>query len=360
MKVVQLVMSRQYRGAEVFAAQLARVLKQQGIEVYYVSLYRNEGKVLELSDQTVIDLQVPRAGSFNYSVYRKLKKVLKEINPDIVQANAGDTLKYAVWVKLFSNLKFKIVARNASIISQYLRSRWHKNFNRFLYHHADAILSVSQQSQDDLLTLFPACASKSSVIPIGIDLKLYRHSPTLTRDHFNLTHVGGFTFEKNHEGLIRIFKETLKKIPSAKLWLLGDGPLKNAIEQRVKREGLEERIIFLGSQSNIYDYISAAQVLVLPSKIEGLPAVILEAFYCKTPVVAYAVGGIGEIVQQGITGFLVAPGNEGAFAEAVLTAGKSEVSAKIVDRAFNDVTRQFDNRIIGKKFIATYRGFLKR
>ncbi|NJW55363.1 glycosyltransferase, partial [Salinimicrobium oceani] len=103
-------------------------------------------------------------------------------------------------------------------------------------------------------------------------------------------------------------------------------------------------------------YIKAADVLVLPSIIEGLPGVLLEAMYCKTPVVAYDVGGISEIVLPH-TGRLIPKGNEHAFATAILDTFNSPDSSKI-ENAYKLVLRDYLNAKIAKEFLHAYNSLI--
>lgn len=359
MRVVQLVQAKQYRGAEIFAAQLSRELIKSGVEVRYVALYKSTNVVFEPNDIPGVDLQTKHGALLNIQLIRKLKNYFTEFKPDVVQANTGDTLKYAVLVKMVFGFSYKIVYRNASSVSQYIRSAVQKKFNSFLYRRVEYIVSVSEKSKDDLLGLFPFCANKIHVIPVGIEARSVENLSLIKSENTNLIHVGGFTFEKNHQGLIKIFALIKEKIPNAKLWLVGDGPLKADIIKTVKDHTLEDAIIFTGAVSNTLEYIAAADVLLLPSILEGLPAVILEAFYCKTPVVAYDVGGIGEVVRHGETGLLITKGDESGFADAVVNLlGNESLEREITAAAHELVMREFDNKEIAKRFINVYQDLI--
>jgi glycosyltransferase involved in cell wall biosynthesis len=168
--------------------------------------------------------------------------------------------------------------------------------------------------------------------------------------------VGGFSFEKNHEGLLKIFQVVLKRIPQLRLHLVGDGPLRAQIERQVKYSGLEQHVLFHGFVNNPLSYIVAADVLVLPSVIEGLPGVILEAMYCKVPVVAYNVGGIAEILDQR-TGYLVKKDDEKAFAAAVVEALENPSQSRI-QNANLLVNAEFMNRQIALKFVNSYKSLV--
>ena len=94
---------------------------------------------------------------------------------------------------------------------------------------------------------------------------------------FVIGHIGRFVPQKNHSFLIQIFRDTLAKLPSARLLLIGDGPLKDDIQKMVQRFGLEEQVIFLGQRNDIPALLQAMDLFLLPSLYEGLPVSCLEA-----------------------------------------------------------------------------------
>ncbi|ANE52958.1 hypothetical protein SY85_23260 [Flavisolibacter tropicus] len=293
--------------------------------------------------------------------WRRLAQIIKEEKPDIIQANAGDTLKYAVFSKLLFRWKQPIVFRNASTISLYIKKGLVKKWNGFFFKHAAKIISVSNVSANDFAMVYPQYKHKITTIPIGIESQNSPEgsnsqlNPQSTYSYPTLAHVGGFTHEKNHTGLISIFEQLIQKHPSAKLHLVGDGPLRTKVEALVKEKNLQESVLFHGFQNNAMDYIRNADVLLLPSLIEGLPGVILEAFFCRTPVVAYNVGGIKEVVIPEQTGYLVPKGDEQEFVISVEKAlHKGSKNSMIIDNAYQLVTSKYLNTQIAQEFLNVY------
>jgi glycosyltransferase involved in cell wall biosynthesis len=362
MKILQIIQKPQLRGAEIFACQLSKHLQVLGHEVILVSLFKGEVKLPFSGKQIHLNLN-PKLRIFDFSGFKVLSKVIGTEAPDIIQANAGDTLKYAVFSRMIFNWEQPIVFRNASMVSLYIKKSIIKKLNRFLYNKVDGIASVSEQSKLDLNKLFPSTKIKSKVIPIGVEIK--DRVPELNEKQLNnyqgvqLVHVGGFSFEKNHKGLLNIFKEFLNEYPDAQLNLVGDGPLRKEVEVQAQKLGIIDSIRFLGYQSDPLPFVYQADVFVLPSIIEGLPGVILEAFYCQTPVVAYNVGGIGEVLFDKLTGLSVERNDETAFALAIKeTITDMEKTALRVKKAFELVQKEYRNELIAKNFSEYYEELL--
>jgi glycosyltransferase involved in cell wall biosynthesis len=99
--------------------------------------------------------------------------------------------------------------------------------------------------------------------------------------------------------------------------LAGDGPLRPRLEKQVKRLKIEQYVDFLGFRSDVADLLNAADIYVLPSLSEGMPMGLLEAMVLGCPVVASSVDGVPEIIQDGITGQLVPPGDIAALTQAL-------------------------------------------
>jgi glycosyltransferase involved in cell wall biosynthesis len=135
--------------------------------------------------------------------------------------------------------------------------------------------------------LFRAKSYQTNILKNGIDLTVFKPLPgtkqrireqyNLSKDYFIVGHVGRLCHQKNHEFLLDVFSKIHDINPDSVLMLVGDGPLMNKIKSKVESAGLTNNVLFLGIQSNIHEIIQAFDIMVFPSKHEGLPVTLIEA-----------------------------------------------------------------------------------
>lgn len=314
MKILFLIHKKQARGQEVFAAQLAQEFVQQGLEVNLVSLYPGsfalpfEGNIQCLGLNSSKAIWNPR----NWKVFADL---VADFQPQIIQANGGDTLKFLALSSFLISDKPKLIFNNGGVMSHYIRNEIQRKANAFFLRRMNGLVSVSKFSQTDLEnTFFPR--RPHQVIPIGIQIPAYNPKE---RGDFTWVHIGGFTAEKNHLGLIEIFNRAVIQGIKGNLRLIGEGPLRREIEKEVQVKNLESRVGFLGVSENPWLEVTKPTVLLLPSTIEGMPAVIAEALCLAIPVIAYAVGGIAELKSEFPSLVLVPEKDQSSFLQAMVS-----------------------------------------
>ncbi|MFD1003009.1 glycosyltransferase [Ohtaekwangia kribbensis] len=359
MKILQLIQKPQLRGAEMFACQLSNHLLAMGHDVTVVCLL--DGNAQLPFKGKLVNLKRPLSKRFfDVGGWKQLADYIKQNKPDIIQANAGDTLKFVVLSKLFFQWKTPIVYRNANKVSDFITSRPKLIFNKFLVKQLEHIISVSELCRLDFIKTYNVPSEKTTMVPIGIEAVAV--NKTLSADilpYFTsgkvIVNVASLVPEKNHEALLRIATEVVKEYSDIKVLILGDGKLRESLQQKIMAMGLDNHVALLGYRADVLSILSNANVFTLPSRIEGLPGVILEAFYCEVPVVAYNVGGISEVVKNDETGWLVDKDDEQRFIVSVKDALlNSDKTSKIRKNAHQFVTREFMNDSIAKKFAAAY------
>ncbi len=192
--------------------------------------------------------------------------------------------------------------------------------------HSDVITGCSQAVLDRLRQSHPAPAGNWRVLRYGLrEMEPSTQARSALRAAWGicdkapiLVHVGRFLEQKNHVGLLRIFRSIRSQIPAARLVLVGDGPLRMSIETMARELGLGDAVIFAGLRDDVHDILCASDLFVFPSLFEGLGLVLVEAARAGLPIVASAIPGISEAVVDGVTAELRPVGEEERFAEAAL------------------------------------------
>jgi L-malate glycosyltransferase len=153
-----------------------------------------------------------------------------------------------------------------------------------------------------------------------------------------LMHASNFRPVKNIPTVIHVFAEVRKRVAS-KLVMVGDGPEKAPAEQLVRELGLERDVLFLGNQDYMQELLPLADVFLLPSSSESFGLVALEAMSAEVPVVASTAGGLPEVVEHGVTGYLHDPQHVAGFVTSVLRLLQNEPLRRTMGRRARAVAR---------------------
>jgi glycosyltransferase involved in cell wall biosynthesis len=147
---------------------------------------------------------------------------------------------------------------------------------------------------------------------------------------------------KGHAELIEAARTVCARIPQATFVLVGDGLERTGLEERVQEMGLAGKVVFLGRRTDVPEILKCSDLSVLPSWAEGLPNVVLESVAVGTPVVATRVGGIPEIIEDGVSGLLVPPRDPAALAAALIRLLEDpELAARMATRALEALRERF-------------------
>jgi glycosyltransferase involved in cell wall biosynthesis len=226
--------------------------------------------------------------------------------------------------------------------------------------------------RDELVEHGVAPAEKFTIIRLGIPLDErlgddtanldYRHLYGIPKDAFVVGWVGRITSVKHTDAVLEIVQATRALGVDAVLCMVGDGPDRGRLEQRAQDLGLARSTYFVGYQTDVAGYYRLFDAFLLPSVNEGTPVSAIEALASGTPVVATRVGGVPDVVREGVDGFLVEPGETDTAAErlALLArepdlrrrlgeAGSAHVRSRYsVDRLVDDVDRLYRALLKGK------------
>jgi glycosyltransferase involved in cell wall biosynthesis len=140
----------------------------------------------------------------------------------------------------------------------------------------------------------------------------------ITKDVPVIGAIGRMVWQKGFEYLIQAIPDIVRDVPDAKFLLVGDGPLRESLEALSKELRVRDKVIFTGFRSDIKEILSAIDILVIPSLLEGFPMITLEAMAMAKPIVATNIDGITEQTTDGVNGILVPPQNPSVLAKAVV------------------------------------------
>lgn len=260
----------------------------------------------------------------------RLIRLVRQHRIDILQTHDAPTRRIGVLVAAVTGvLHFTSVhgwifndARGHAV-------RW---FDARFIRWADIVITVSDRLRQEIEQA-GVPASKITVLRNAVLLDDYvpgasasaREALGLRADHAVVAIVGRLSPEKGHDDFLKAARVIVDEIPDARFLIVGDGPLAGALKNRVTDLGLTSHVIFTGHRTDLSVIYAATDVLVLSSYTEGVPNVLLEAFAFGKPAVATTVGGVPEVMRDGVDGWLVRPGDCEGIAHRVLQLLKDSV-----------------------------------
>jgi len=168
----------------------------------------------------------------------------------------------------------------------------------------------------------------------------------LPQDKFNLLTVGKLTYQKGFDLLIKAMAKINNR--SFFLTILGKGPEEKSLRMLIDKLNLNDCIQLAGYKNNPYKYMKQADLFVLSSRFEGFPNVLLEANACGSPIVAFSCpGGIKEIIDDGVNGWTVPPGNIQLLAEKIKYANNRPLDRNAISQY---IQKKFDHRKIISRY----------
>ncbi len=167
--------------------------------------------------------------------------------------------------------------------------------------------------------------------------------------------------QKGLKFLIEAAPKILSQVPNAKFLIVGDGRLRNELECQSRELNLEKNLLFLGYRKDVHRILRLFDVYVLPSLWEGCPLGILEAMFCGIPIVATRVGGVPEIIENGLRGILVQEGDSTQLADAVIRLLQDrQLRMDLGERGFQYVREKFSAREMVRNYELLYRSVVNR
>ena len=313
-RVVHVVSSLSVGGMEHFAVRMAAWQKCAGMESSILSL---QGSGPLQAEAEAAGVPVLPLGGANKAV-RVLKGIstMLRLRPQIVHGHNQTSVQYALLGRRMIGAKVLITAhgRGKADYREPTQEEWRQ---------VSAVTAVSEAVAEEICDSLPA--GRLSVILNGVETSVAKRSREETRKTLGIaeteivgTIVARIDAMKGHDTLLEACAILKRRNRAFTLLIVGDGVERDNRERLSRELNLSpDKVRFLGFRKDVPDILSASDFFMLPSLTEGLPLSVLEAMSHGLPVVATNVGGIPELIQEGVHGLLVPPKNQSSLANAM-------------------------------------------
>ncbi len=332
-KVLRVIARLNMGGPALHVAYLSAGLRERGYETTLVAgtLARGEDSMAFVADELGVRVERVPELSREISPLRdaraalRLACLIRRERPQILHthtAKAGAVGRLAAMLAGDARPPIVVHTFHGHVLRGYfdpLRSAGFRLLERALAKGSTALIAVSPQVRDDLVALGVAPKEKFVVIRLGIELEERiaaapgaraetRRLLGVPQDAFVVGWIGRMTGVKNTDDVLAALRLLHDRGVDAYLCMVGDGPDRDRVERRAHDLGVVRRCLFLGYQEEVARYYAAFDGIILPSVNEGTPVSAIEALAAARPVVATRVGGVPDVVEDGVDGFLVDPG----------------------------------------------------
>lgn len=297
--------------------QLCKILKPYVNKIIVCSI---GGPMVEnLAQMEIKHITIGNVGRHRASEAVRIIKQLKEIigNEGITVVHTHHRMSAFYAALLYKKYKFCFINTAHNTFYD------NKLMTKFAYRNAN-IIACGEMVKKNLVDFFGLPSKQITVIHNAIEAypgafeSVYELKKLKDEGYFLVGNVGRFAEQKGMEYFIESYPIVKKNTDRIKYVLIGDGEDKEKLEQQVDRYGIKEDIIFLGFRRDVQNVISQLDLLVLSSLWEGLPLTPIEGFSVGKTIIATAVDGTVEIIDDGKNGFLIPPRNPKAIADKVL------------------------------------------
>ncbi|MFH1537907.1 MAG: glycosyltransferase family 4 protein [bacterium] len=167
--------------------------------------------------------------------------------------------------------------------------------------------------------------------------------------------LGSLIPRKRVDFLISIWPEVVKKFPDAGLLVVGDGEERDALERLAREKGIGDRVLFTGTVANPEDYLRSADIFIMPSRAEGVSNALLQAMSCALPVLVAENSGTRVLIENGVNGFVISPGDRDEAVRVIEKLFTSEtVRARIGESARGTILQKFSIQTIAEQYETLY------
>ncbi len=363
-RLLQLVNGFSIGGAERKLLELINMLDRNRYDITICSVGIS-GPLKKEFEATGYDVFLfTKKHKFDFTQVFKVAKLMKAREIDIVMT----TLFYA---DIIGALAAKLAGVHHIIswdtVSNPAESdedKWrHRVAYRLCMGLVDKIVPVSDGVKQFLIEKRGIHPKKIETIHYGVDLEKYnlvngkdkRAELGFAKDDFIVGTVARLSIQKGHTYLIDAAPRIIEKYPKVKFVFVGDGPLRNQLEEKITAMNLTDHFHFLGFREDVTEIVNTFDIFTLPSLFEGLPNVILEAMACSRPIVATAVDGTPEAIIDNECGLLVPPESPDDLAESLTKLlSDDKLRQKLATNARKRVEDHFSNEQQLRKFNELY------
>ena len=311
-----------YGGSGVVATELGQELAARGHDVHFITyappirMNTNDPRV-HFHEAAVVSYPLFDHSPYTLSLAVKMLEVFEKESLDILHvhyaiphsvsallARQMSTPRRLPFITTLHGTDITLVGNNPNFLP----------ITRYSIEQSDGVTSISNYLYRRTIEEF-AIQRPIEVIPNFVNCDLYCRKPnTALRaewapdDEPILMHLSNFRPVKRILDAVEIFAIVREKM-KAKLVMIGDGPDRAPAEELARKRAVEKDVLFLGKQNNIREKLGQADLFLLPSQLESFGLAALEAMACEVPVIATNAGGVPEVIENGVDGYLVEPGN---------------------------------------------------
>jgi sugar transferase (PEP-CTERM/EpsH1 system associated) len=343
-RLLHIIDSLAVGGMERIVIEVANGLAPALFEQAVCCLSRMGDGAAQLRD-SVRCIDLGKGAGADYFMPRKIARVIREFRPDIVHSQS--------WSGIDAAIATLLSPRIALVHSEHGRNYPYLHFEplkrriarRLLYARADAVFAVSAELRDYYCKQVGFPTDRMRVIPNGINLERIdgaeagnlRGELGIAPDEFVIGTVARLDKTKDTLTLCRAFARIVRNSAGEKrplrLLIVGEGEQKETLRKFSLEQGLVHEILLTGVRHDVPQLLKVMDLFSLPSLSEGLPITILEAMSASLPIVAARVGALPEVVEEGVTGFLVEPQRDDLLSERILRLYEHRAEAAAFGRA---------------------------
>jgi glycosyltransferase involved in cell wall biosynthesis len=320
-------------GSEAHLLSLLPRLKERGWDIRFMMLHEHEPGAWEFARELKargIPLDsIPLAADVDPIAFLRLAAYLARMRPRILHTHLVHADVYGQLTGALTGVPVRVSTKHG--FNEFRENRGFALGDRAIASLAHRHIAISRGLARYLEEVEGFDGSSFEIVHYGIDPD-GEPAPFAGREP-RLLCVGRLIPIKGHIVLFRAFAEARRKVPSLRLDIAGRGPLEPALRALAKELEIEDAVTFLGYVVPVQRAIEDAAIVVVPSMGEGFGMVALEAMERARPVIAAEIGGLGELVEEGVTGLLVPPGEAEPLADAIVRLASDPPLARELGRA---------------------------